>query len=301
MGNILTKLKPWLLATRPKTLPASIVPVMIGTASACAVVKIDYLIMTVTMICAVLIQIITNYINEIYDFKKGADKPDRIGPQRMVASGVISSLKMTIAVTFLLIITFLLGLILVNHSDINILYVGILSLLFAWFYTGGPFPLAYKGLGDIFVFIFFGLIAVCGTYYVQVHTVSIDVLIASLAPGFLSMNILGINNFRDIDSDRKVGKITLSVRIGRRNSIILYEALMLFSYITPIVLLMLNKSYFMLLPMITIPLAIKLIKEMKTKSGSELNNTLAGTGKLLMIYGILSSIGFVISNYLYSN
>lgn len=301
MGNILTKLKPWLLATRPKTLPASIVPVMIGTASACAVVKIDYLIMTVTMICAVLIQIITNYINEIYDFKKGADKPDRIGPQRMVASGVISSLKMTIAVTFLLIITFLLGLILVNHSDINILYVGILSLLFAWFYTGGPFPLAYKGLGDIFVFIFFGLIAVCGTYYVQVHTVSIDVLIASLAPGFLSMNILGINNFRDIDSDRKVGKITLSVRIGRRNSIILYEALMLFSYITPIVLLMLNKSYFMLLPMITIPLAIKLIKEMKTKSGSELNNTLAGTGKLLMIYGILSSIGFVISNYLYCN
>ncbi len=249
------------------------------------------------MLCAVLIQIITNYINEIYDFKKGADNKDRIGPQRMIASGIISPKQMTIAVISLILITFGLGLILVYYSDINILYLGLLSLLFAWFYTGGPFPLAYKGLGDIFVFIFFGLVAVCGTYYIQCRTVSLEVFIASLAPGFLSMNILGINNFRDIDTDKAVGKKTLSVRIGRKYSIVLYSVLMALSYMVPAVLWVMSSNFYMLLPLMTIPTARELVKDMKIKTGAELNSTLAGTGRLILLHGILTSVGFVISHF----
>ena len=292
----MSKLKYWLLATRPKTLAASIVPVLIGSSIAFSDKSINYPIVLITMLCAVLIQVITNYINEIYDFKKGADTKDRIGPQRMVASGIISPQQMTIAVIILLTITFLFGLILVIHSDISILIIGLISLLLAWFYTGGPFPLAYKGLGDIFVFIFFGIIAVSGSYYVQTQSLNSIVFIAALSPGFLSMNILGINNFRDIDTDKMVGKITLSVRIGKNNSILLYTLLMILSFIVPILLVFATNNYFSLLPLITLPLAIKLVRDMKTKKGMELNSTLAGTGKLLFFHGILMSLSFIINH-----
>ena len=170
----------WYLASRPKTLPASLIPVLIGASIAYYDNSIEVGYLIITFVCALLIQIITNFINEIYDYKKGADNEERLGPKRFVASGEISVKTMKYVSTILIIITFLLGLILVYGAGLLILAIGIFSLLFAYLYTAGPFPLAYKGFGDLFVLIFFGVVAVSGTYYIQTHSINIIVIIQSL-------------------------------------------------------------------------------------------------------------------------
>ncbi|NTU54498.1 MAG: 1,4-dihydroxy-2-naphthoate polyprenyltransferase, partial [Chlorobiaceae bacterium] len=202
-------LQAWMLAIRPKTLPAGAMPVVLGSALAFANGTFRVLPALVALICALGIQIATNFINEIYDFRKGADTAERLGPTRTVAAGIISERTMTRVSIGLGLSVFVLGLYLVAIGGWPILLVGVLSLLFAWAYTGGPFPIAYSGLGDVFVFIFFGLVAVGGTYYVQSLTLPFPVLIAAAAPGAFSVSILLVNNIRDIDTDRKVGKMTL--------------------------------------------------------------------------------------------
>ena len=285
----------WFLATRPKTLPASSAPVILGSAAAFASGKFNIFLAVITVICSVLIQIIVNFINEIYDFKKGADTDARLGPVRGVAAGSISEKAMKNASIALIIITFALGMILVFSSDYKILIVGILCLLFAWLYTGGPYPLSYKGIADIFVLIFFGIIAVCGTYYVQVGTVSLPVFIASFSPGLFSMNILGVNNLRDISTDANAGKKTLAVRFGSKFAIIMYDILNFSAcLLIPYLLAYNTASLYMLLPMIALPISIKLSRNIRKRSGKELNEQLAGTGELLLIHSILISISFLI-------
>lgn len=283
----------WYLATRPKTLPASVIPVLIGASIAYydSNIKIGYLI--ITFVCALLIQIITNFVNEIYDFKKGADTDERLGPKRMVAAGEIPLNKMKLVSTLLIIITFLLGLILVYEAGWIILSIGIFSLLFAYLYTAGPFPLAYKGFGDLFVFIFFGLAAVCGTYYIQAHTINLLVVISSFGPGFLSMNILGINNLRDIETDKKVGKMTLQVRLEKKKSQLIIVILTVLTMLLPFAIGHLTQSLYNLLPFISVIIAIPITKQIYTRTGKELNQVLANAGKLLVVYGMLTSIGFV--------
>jgi 1,4-dihydroxy-2-naphthoate octaprenyltransferase len=297
----MANLKHWLLASRPKTLPASIAPVLVGLGAAFDYgnfangnTSLNYPIALLTILCALFIQIITNFINEIYDFKKGADGKDRVGPQRMVAAGIISPKAMKNASSALAILTFCMGLIIVYNSDYYILLVGILSLLFAWMYTGGPYPLAYNGLGDLFVFIFFGVVAVCGTFYSQTLSLSIPTIIASCAPGFLSMNILCVNNYRDIDTDIKVGKRTLQTKIGKANSIKLYKTLMIGAFLTPIAIAAITSNPFALAPLALFPIAIKLCKTLPKLQGAELNQILAGTGKLLFLHGLLTCLGFIL-------
>lgn len=287
--------KIWIGALRLKTLPASVIPVLIGTAMAYYDGFFNILILVLTFICALLIQVITNFLNEVYDSRRGADTPERLGPRRAVALGLIKPVLMIKVVTVLVLITLLLGIYLVyNGGGIFIFIIGLISLFFAWAYTGGPYPIAYKGLSDIFVLIFFGIVAVTGTYYLQAHRLIPEVLIASLAPGFLSMNILGVNNIRDIETDRKAGKMTLAVRIGEKASKILYVLINLFAFIVPVILYYTLENIYFLLPLLVFPISIFICMNLFRSSGAKLNKILAQTGMLLVLYGIASSILFFI-------
>lgn len=288
-------IKFWVLATRPKTLSAGVIPVIIGSSIAFYAGQFNWLYFIITFVCSLLIQIITNFINEIYDFKKGADTVDRIGPQRQVASGNISEKSMRLVSIILIIITFILGLILVARGGLPVLLIGVISLILAYGYTGGPYPLAYKGLGDIFVLIFFGLVAVGGTYYIQTLNMDAVVIIAGLAPGFLSMNILGVNNIRDVRTDKNVNKLTLAVRIGARNAKVLYIILNVLTYLSIISIYFFTHKVWILLPFLTIFHAFNLSKKILIFHGAELNEILEGTGKLLLIFGLLMSLGFILS------
>ncbi len=288
-------IKPFLEATRPKTLAASIVPVSMGAAAASRVAKIDWFLLVVIFVCALFIQIISNFINEIYDFKRGADNSERLGPRRQVATGAISVKSMTVASIALIIATFLIGLILVWHSGVAILIAGIASLFFAFAYTGGPYPLAYNGLGEIFVIIFFGLVAVNGTYFVFTGKLDFISLFASLPPGMLSANLLAANNIRDIETDRKANKRTLAVKIGKAKAIILYRAFIVFSFLSIVVLFVLTNNPLILLPFLSMPYSLQLFKNIAIKQGAELNLVLAGTAKHLLAFGLLAAIGFIIN------
>lgn len=296
----MAQFKHWLLATRPKTLFAGISPVMIGTAIASYYKTIDLVLASVILICSLLIQIITNFINEIYDHKKGADTSERLGPKRMVASGLISPREMKIGTRLLIAITVLLGAYVVYSTDYLILIVGLLSILFAYLYTGGPYPLAYNGLGDLFVLLFFGIIAVCGTFYALTSELNWVIFTASLSPGFLSMNILGVNNYRDIDTDKLVNKRTMQVRLGKEKSLRLYTFLMgLNVFVTLAIYLQMGwNNYHFLLPLFSIPYTDKLVNQVKSLEGKELNQVLAGTGQLLFLNSLLISIAFLWESYL---
>ncbi|MCX6179264.1 MAG: 1,4-dihydroxy-2-naphthoate polyprenyltransferase [Chlorobiales bacterium] len=290
----LSSFQAWMLAIRPKTLPAGAVPVVLGSALAAADGRFRFFPALVALICALGIQVATNFINEIYDFRKGADTAERLGPTRTVAAGIINEKVMIQVSVALLSFVFLLGLYLVYTAGWPIFVVGILSLLFAWAYTGGPYPIAYSGLGDVFVFIFFGLVAVGGTYYVQGINLSLPVLIAAVAPGSFSVNILLVNNIRDIDTDRKVGKMTLPARIGGDWARRLYIVLTVVAYVVPSILWLNGYSPWGMLCLLSLPLAFKMIKVLYVSEGKELNDVLAGTGKLMTFHGLLFAGGLLI-------
>jgi 1,4-dihydroxy-2-naphthoate octaprenyltransferase len=218
-----SRLSAWLLATRPKTLAAGLVPVIVGTALAGGAVRIDWLAAAACLAGALLIQVGCNFANDAFDALKGADTPDRVGPQRAVASGLITARAMLIATALALALAFLVGLFLATKGGWVILVLGVVSLGCAVAYTGGPFPLAYLGLGDAFVFLFFGLFAVLGSWWVQVapHGASgietTGVLVAE-AVGLQATGIIAVNNLRDIATDTVAGKRTLAVRLGDRAS-----------------------------------------------------------------------------------
>ena len=199
-------LKKWALIARPKTLSAGAVPVVIGGSLAYYYGAFDFFYFSLALLCALLIQILANVVNEIYDYQKGADAEDRIGPKRMVASGEISLESAKKASYALAALSFALGSILIYRGGPLILVIGVFSLVFAWAYTGGPFPLAYLGLGEFFAIAFFGVAAVCGTYWVLAKELNSVVVLSSLAPGFISAALLEVNNVRDAEQDARVGK-----------------------------------------------------------------------------------------------
>lgn len=284
----------WLTALRLKTLSASVSPVIIGSAYAHSIGEFRWLPFFVILFCASSIQIVTNFINEIYDFKKGADNENRLGSVRSVSTGAISSKTMKIVSALLMIITFIAGLYLVSISDYYILLIGILSLLFSWAYTGGPYPLAYNGLGDVFVLLFFGLVAVCGTFYVYAGYIDNFILASSFVPGILSMNILSVNNIRDIETDKAVNKNTLAVKIGAKKSIALYVILTFLVFVIECYLAILKTDYLLLLPLITIPLAAIVIKKLILAEGREYNKVLALTALLMILNSALLTLGILI-------
>lgn len=290
-----SKFKAFLLAARPKTLPAAAVPVVVGTAIAVHDGKFFLPAFLVALSCSLLIQIGTNYVNDLFDFLKGTDKADRVGPTRALASGWVTPAEMKCAIIITFGTAFLLGLYLVYIGGWNILIIGLASIAAGIAYTAGPFPLAYNGLGDIFVFLFFGFVGTVGTYYVQAHGLSAFVYWASIPVGALITNILVVNNFRDREEDQFNGKNTLAVILGARFTQVQYLFFMIISYAVPfVVYLTFRKSIFVFLPLLSLPVAVKLIKMIYTLKGKELNRTLALTAKLSGIYGLLFAAGILL-------
>lgn len=290
------EIKDWVSALRLKTLPASISPVLIASAYAYKLGQFDWIAAIVILFCASMIQIITNFINEIYDFKTGADNENRLGSTRGVASGRISVSAMWTASIISIAITFLAGLYLVSISDYYILLVGIVSLFFSWAYTGGPYPLAYKGLGDVFVLFFFGVVAVCGTFYIYTGYVDSFIFIASFVPGILSSNILAANNIRDIDTDQQVNKITLAVRLGEKKSVALFTVFMFLVYAIEFYLFLMTGNSFLLITFVTVPVSLIIFKKIVTAVGREYNAVLALSGLFMMSNSILFAAGILLGN-----
>ena len=289
----MNQIKIWIEAGRLRTIPASVVPVLVGSSLAYAHNQFYWDVFVVAMICSMLFQLTSNFTNDVYDFRRGADE-ERVGPKRLVASGVISQKAMITAIFLTASISFVLGMYLVYLHGYTVLLIGISSLFFAWMYTGGPYPLAYNGLGDIFVFLFFGVVAVCGTYFVHTGHYSHYALLCSISPGLLAANILSANNIRDRIGDAKIRKNTLAVLLGDANSRKLYKVVLIVSYLSVFVLFLLTMNPYHLLPFISIPLGRKLWKSIDIAQGAELTTILVQSAALLMIFGVLQSIGFII-------
>lgn len=294
-ANEIGKIESWVLASRPKTLFAALVPVIVGTSLAVYDHKFIPSAAVVALLCSLLIQIGTNFVNDLYDYLAGSDKSERLGPQRVLASGLITVQEMKFAIYFTFILTFILGLYLVYLGGWLILLIGIISIFAGIAYTAGPFPLAYNGLGDIFVFLFFGFVGTVGTYYVQAGELTMLAFWSSVPVGAMITNILVVNNYRDIEEDKRAGKNTLAVKMGHRFTRAQYIVFMILSYVTPVIVYFTFKqSLWIFLPFLSVPLSIKLVGMIYTLEGKELNKTLELTSKLSAIYGILFAVGILI-------
>jgi 1,4-dihydroxy-2-naphthoate octaprenyltransferase len=290
-----SKINSWLLASRPKTLLAAVVPVTVGSALAISMNKFFLPYSIIALLCSILIQIGTNFTNDLYDYLKGSDTVKRKGPRRVLASGLISVKEMKMAIILVFGFTFILGLYLVYSVDLLILFVGIFSIIAGIVYTAGPYPLAYNGLGDVFVFIFFGIIGTMGTYYLHTQEISLLSFVVSLPVGALITNILVVNNYRDIEEDREANKKTLAVILGREFSRSQFISLIFISYLSSAILYFyFNYSLWIFLPLATLPLAIFLIKMLYTLNGEALNKTLELSAKFAGLYGLLLSAGLVL-------
>jgi 1,4-dihydroxy-2-naphthoate polyprenyltransferase len=289
------KIKSWVIASRPRTLPAAIVPVLVGSAAAASDNKFIFLYALIALVCSILIQIGTNFTNDLYDYRKGADNEKRKGPLRVMANNLITVTEMKIGIAFVFITAFVSGLYLVYTGGFFILVIGIASILAGIAYTAGPYPLAYNGLGDLFVFMFFGVVGTVGTYFVQAHTLSYLPFLCSVPVGALITNILVVNNYRDINEDRAANKYTLAVKFGRVFTRYQFIFLLLLSFIIPIILFVgFNFKGWVFLPYITFPIAFRLIKMLYSYEGKELNKTLELTARLSAIFGLLFSVGILL-------
>ena len=289
------KLNSWVLASRPKTLLAAVVPVLVGSALAISVGEFFLPYSLVALLCSILIQIGTNFTNDLYDFLKGADNIKRKGPRRVLASGLISATEMKFAIVLVFGLAFLLGLFLVFSVGLLILWVGIISIIAGIAYTAGPFPLAYNGLGDVFVFLFFGVVGTMGTFYLHTQEISLLSFITSIPIAALITNILIVNNYRDIEEDRDANKRTLAVLLGRTFTRWQYIVLIAICYLVSLILnFQFNYSLWIFLPYLTIPITIILVRMLYKYNGEELNKTLELTARFAGLYGLLFSIGLII-------
>jgi 1,4-dihydroxy-2-naphthoate octaprenyltransferase len=284
----------WLEAARPKTLPAAIIPVMVGTALAWAHRTADYPKAFICLAFALLVQLGTNFANDYFDFVKGADTAARIGPRRAVAAGLIAPGRMLLAAWLVLGVAFVVGLLLVQKGGWALLPIGVVSIVCAIAYTGGPFPLGYNGLGDLFVFIFFGLVAVDATFYVQAGYVATDVTSCAAAIGLLVSNILVANNYRDVETDARAGKKTLVVRFGRKFAVWQYALSVTIALLCPTALLLTGYRWPVLLPLLLAPWAVILTRRLAvSREPAEQIALLGDTAKFLAAYGVLLSAGVV--------
>ncbi len=289
----------WLMAARPRTLPAAIAPVLVGTAA--AVESAGDLPRVGAFLAALLgsifIQIGTNLANDYSDAKRGADTVDRLGPVRVTSAGLVTPQRVLTATWVAFGVAVACGIYLTAVAGWVILLIGALSIAAGVLYTGGPRPYGYAGLGEVFVFLFFGLVAVNGSYYVQVERLDALPLGLSIAVGFLATAILVVNNVRDVETDRRAGKNTLAVRMGRRNAVILYRLLVLGAFVVlPIALFAGEASALPLVAFLSLPMAIGPLRTMSNRTdGPSLNAALAGTGALLGAFSLLVSVGLLIA------
>ena len=287
----------WVLAARPKTLSAASVPVVVGSACAFELGGFRLGPALAALGGALLLQIGANFANDVYDYEKGADTAERLGPTRAVQAGLITPAAMKRGMFVVFALALLLGVYLMAVAGPVILAIGVASILSAIAYTGGPYPLGYNGLGDVFVFVFFGLVAVPGTVFVQLGDVPTLAIWCSLPVGALATAILVVNNLRDHEQDERVGKRTLAVRWGPRAVVYEYGFLLALSYAVPLFLATSSAGgRFVLLPLLTLPLGRRLMRAVATEHGRELNARLAGTAKLLLLFGLLFALGIVLDH-----
>ncbi|MDP7640335.1 MAG: 1,4-dihydroxy-2-naphthoate polyprenyltransferase [Candidatus Hydrogenedentes bacterium] len=292
-----TQFRVWLEAARPKTLGAGIAPVIIGGALAWSEGAFHALSVVAALTGSLLIQIGTNFANDYFDFVKGADTEERVGPVRATATGLVSPDAMKRAMVIALTLVFIPGVYILCRGGLPFLAVGLISIACGVLYTGGPFPLGYLGLGDLFVLIFFGPVAVGGTYYLQTQSIDGNILIAGLAPGLFSVAILTVNNLRDVDGDRLAGKKTLAVRFGTSFAKAEYLcALLIGGAVVPGYLCFASGGHHATLAgaAVLFP-AIPVIRRVFTQTGPALNAALASTGKLLLLFSVLFSVGWALS------
>ena len=286
----------WIDAARPRTLPAAIAPVIVGSALAWHEGSFNFAAASLCLGFALLVQIGTNFANDYYDFVRGADTAARVGPRRAVAAGLVSpaTMKRVMLATFAA--AFAVGLGLVAWGGPWLLAVGVASIACGVAYTGGPFPLAYHGLGDVFVFIFFGLVAVGGTFFVQAGRVSVDALLAGAAVGFLAANILVVNNYRDVETDAAANKRTLVVRLGRGAARVQFAGSLILALAVPAVFFARGFAPWVLLPLVLVPVAWRhFVRLRESKTPSALIALLGDTGKLLAVYAVLFGAGLVLA------
>ena len=283
----------WILAARPKTLWAAAAPVIIGAAIAFYDAAFHVPAFMAALLGAIFIQIGTNFANDLFDFKKKTDTHDRVGPLRVTQAGLVSPNQMRTATIMAFSVAFAIGIYLVYRGGWPIVAIGLASILFGVLYTGGPYPLGYNGLGDVFVFIFFGPVAVGGTYYVMAQAITPAAVLAGIAPGLLSTAILVVNNTRDLETDQRTGKRTLAVRFGRRFSEVQYGLLAFGGGAFPVVYFAVTREhpYAMIASIVIIP-AFLITRQLVRFSGVALNDVLANTGKLLALYALLFAIGW---------
>jgi 1,4-dihydroxy-2-naphthoate octaprenyltransferase len=285
------------MAARIRTLPAAIAPVLVGTALAGWQHIFHPLRFVAALIGAIFIQVGTNLSNDYSDARRGADAEDRLGPVRVTAGGLVPPRQVLIATYVSFGVAVLAGVYLVVVAGWQLLLVGAASILAGVLYTGGPKPYGYEGLGELFVFLFFGIVAVAGSYFVQVKHLDWKAFALAVPVGLLASAILVVNNFRDIDSDRRAGKRTLAVRMGRDKTRAMFAVIVYLAFLlAPVTWVFGPMKPWVLLPWLTLPLAAQIVREVRNRTdGPSLNQALAHTGMLQLAFCTLLSAGLLLS------
>ena len=296
-GTPVSGVRIWLMAARIRTLPASLAPVLVGTALAGYAHVFHPLRFLAALVGAIFIQVGTNLSNDYSDARRGADADDRLGPVRVTAGGLVPPKQVLLATYISFGVAVLAGAYLIAVAGWLLLAIGAASILAGVMYTGGPRPYGYEGLGELFVFLFFGIVAVVGSYFVQVKHLHWEAFALAVPVGLLAAAILVVNNVRDIDSDRRAGKRTLAVRIGRARTRTMFGAMVYLSYIlTPVTWAFGHLTAWLLLPWLTLPPAASIVREVRNRvDGPSLNKALAQTGLLQLSFCVLLSAGLLLS------
>jgi 1,4-dihydroxy-2-naphthoate octaprenyltransferase len=289
----------WLRAARPKTLPAAAAPVLVGTAYAATLGTFHPLTFIATLLGALLIQIGTNLSNDYSDARRGADTEDRLGPVRVTAGGLVPPKQVLIATYVAFGLAVLVGVYLIVIAGWQILLIGLLSFLGGVLYTGGPRPYVYEGLGEVFVFLFFGIVAVTGTFFAQTQEWAWEAFVLAVPVGLLATAILMVNNTRDLETDRRAGKRTLAVRLGRDRARVAYAVIVYLAFATAPLAWVLGGEHltpWLLLPWLSLPIAAPIVRTVRNKvDGPSLNGALARTGMLQLAFCVLLSAGLLLS------
>jgi 1,4-dihydroxy-2-naphthoate octaprenyltransferase len=287
----------WLMAARPRTLPAAVAPVLVGTALAGFVHVFHPLRLIAALLGAIFIQVGTNLSNDYSDARRGADTEDRLGPVRVTAGGLVPPKRVLVATYVSFGVAVLAGIYLIAVAGWQLLIVGGASILAGVLYTGGPRPYGYEGLGEVFVFLFFGIVAVAGSYFVQVKHLSWEAFALAVPVGLLAAAILVVNNARDIETDRRAGKRTLAVRLGRERTRVLFGVMIYLAYLlTPVTWFFGPLTAWVLLPWLTLPLAAPIVRTVRNHAdGPSLNKALAQTGILQLSFCTLLAAGLLLS------
>jgi 1,4-dihydroxy-2-naphthoate octaprenyltransferase len=285
----------WLMAARPRTLPASVAPVLVGTSLALGAGNFEPLAFVAALVASMLIQVGTNLSNDYSDARRGADTEDRLGPVRVTAGGLLPPKQVLVATYATFALAALCGAYLIAVAGWVLLAVGAASILAGLLYTGGPKPYGYEGLGEVFVFLFFGLVAVVGSWYIQVQSLPWQPFVVSVPVGLLAAAILVVNNVRDIETDRRAGKRTLAVRLGRERTRTMYLAITLGAFVVaPLPWALGSMNAWLLLPWLSAPLAVRAVNTVRTRTdGPSLNGALAGTAMLQLCFCVLFAAGIL--------